>query len=76
MLMGAATVVQVLQDMLYVLLHVLFYLWSLLKLDQNVSNTFQDTVLTMYRDAGRTDEQTEHYASGHNRLQKGKKTMK
>ena len=31
MLMRAATVVQVLQDLFYVLLHVLFYLWSLLK---------------------------------------------
>jgi len=30
MLMRAATVVQVLQDLLYVLLHVLFYLCSLL----------------------------------------------
>ena len=30
MLMRAATVVQVLQDLFYVLLHVLFYLWSLL----------------------------------------------
>jgi len=30
MLMGAATVVQVLQDLFCVLLHVLFYLWSLL----------------------------------------------
>jgi len=29
--MRAATVVQVLQDLFYVLLHVLFYLWSLLK---------------------------------------------
>jgi len=29
MLMRAATVVQVLQDLFYVLLHVLFYLWSL-----------------------------------------------
>jgi len=29
--MTAATVVQVLQDLFYVLLHVLFYLWSLLK---------------------------------------------
>jgi len=28
--MRAATVVQVLQDLFYVLLHVLFYLWSLL----------------------------------------------
>jgi len=31
MLMTAATVVQVLQDLFYVLLQVLFYLWSLLK---------------------------------------------
>ena len=30
MLMRAATVVRVLQDLFYVLLHVLFYLWSLL----------------------------------------------
>ena len=30
MLMRAATVVQVLQDLFHVLLHVLFYLWSLL----------------------------------------------
>jgi len=29
MLMRAATVVQILQDLFYVLLHVLFYLWSL-----------------------------------------------
>jgi len=28
---NSATVVQVLQDLFYVLLHVLFYLWSLLK---------------------------------------------
>jgi len=28
--MTAATVVQVLQDLFYVLMHVLFYLWSLL----------------------------------------------
>jgi len=33
MLMRAATVVQVLQDLFYVLLHVLFYLWSLLNTD-------------------------------------------
>jgi len=31
MLLRAATVVQVLQDLFYVLLHVLFFLWSLLK---------------------------------------------
>jgi len=31
MLMRAATVVQVSQDLFYVLLHILFYLWSLLK---------------------------------------------
>jgi len=30
-MLRAATVVQVLQDLFYVLLHVLFYLWSLLK---------------------------------------------
>jgi len=31
-----ATVVQVLQDLFYVLLHVLFYLWSLLKAEPDV----------------------------------------
>ena len=31
---SCATVMQVLQDLFYVLLHVLFYLWSLLKLQQ------------------------------------------
>jgi len=35
--MRAATVVQVLQDFL---LHVLFYLWSLLKCAENLSNIF------------------------------------
>jgi len=34
--MRAATVVQVLQDLFYVLLHVLFYLWSLLNLQLTV----------------------------------------
>ena len=31
---SCATVVQVLQDLFYVLLHVLFYLWSLLKIER------------------------------------------
>jgi len=33
--MRAATVVQVLQDLFYVLLHVLFYMWSLLYFYRN-----------------------------------------
>jgi len=36
MLMRAATVVQVLQDLVYVLLHVLLYLWSLRKVEASV----------------------------------------
>ena len=40
MLMRAATVVQVLQDLFYVLLHVLFYLCSLLKRLRTLSNSF------------------------------------
>jgi len=46
--MWAATVVQVLQDLFYVLLHVLFYLWSLLKCFHSVSS----------RPAGFTAERT------------------
>ena len=43
MLTRAATVVQVLQDLFYVLLHVLFYLWSLLN-DRNSVYRFSGTL--------------------------------
>jgi len=38
---SCATAVQVLQDLFYVLLHVLFYLWSLLKLGRTITDTIQ-----------------------------------
>jgi len=43
--MRAATVVQVLQDLFYVLLHVLFYFWSLL----NVSSARRRYMYHRYR---------------------------
>jgi len=52
MLMKAATVVQVFQDLFYVLLHVLFYLWSLLNI------TFARYRMTS--EAGATAAETEH----------------
>ena len=46
MLMRAATVVQVLQDLFYVLLHVLFYLWSLL--NENSTAAVADTTVQFH----------------------------
>jgi len=57
--MRAATVVQVLQDLFYVLLHVLFYLWSLFKPHKHTSSslrvslaahTLSRSVQTVYTD--------------------------
>ena len=45
--MRAATVVQVLQDLFYVLLHVLFYLWSLLdssKINQSINQSIKQQI--------------------------------
>ena len=49
MLMRATTVVQVLQDSFYVLLHVLFYLRSLLKCQTLIQRSLQRNVVALWQ---------------------------
>jgi len=59
-LMRAATVVQVLQDLFQVLLHVLFYLWSLLE-----EQSAKERRVTPTRKGGQNNEETVRYLYEH-----------